>query len=162
VLAMCAFAAVASAQSPSDDDAALDLAEPDYSVVNIPTTLRLPAGKGGFPLTHRFGGKLRQGSFGEQANDLFRLDRGATIGLEFRYGVAPHLQAIVHRSSFDKTIQLSAKYDAVHQSDAMLFSISGLASVEAPNNFRERFNGFTTSREVAPALGAVVSREFLE
>jgi Membrane bound beta barrel domain (DUF5777) len=139
---------VAAAQA-SDDDAALDLAEPDYTVVNIPTTLRLPLHKGDFHLTHRFNGNLRQGSFGDQASDLFGLDRGATIGFEFRYGIVPHLQAAATRSSFDKTIQFSGKYDAIHQHAGTPVSVSGLVSVEGPNNFQERF---------APALGAVVSR----
>ena len=76
---------VAAAQSTTDDDGALDLAEPDFTVVNIPTTLRLPLHKGNFHLTHRFNGNLRLGSFGEQASELFGLDRGATIGFEFRY-----------------------------------------------------------------------------
>jgi len=145
-----ALAGTASAQSSADDDGALDLAEPDFSVVNLPTTLRLPVGKGDFHLTHRFAGNLRLGDFGDQLGDLFGLDRGATIGLEFRYGVARHLQAIVHRSSFEKTIQLSAKYDALHQGDAMPVSISGILSVEGADNFKERR---------APALGAVISRE---
>lgn len=161
VFCALALAASASAQS-TDDDGALDLAEPDFTLVNLPTTLRLPVGKSDFHLTHRFGGNLRVGSFGDQAGDLFGLDRGAIVGLEFRYGVLPHLQAIVHRSSFDKTIQFSAKYDAIHQSDGVPVSISGLLSAEAPNNFRRRSNGFTESREVAPALGAVVSREILD
>ena len=100
----------ASAQSPADDDAALDLAEPDFTVVNIPTTLRLPVRKADFHLTHRFGKNLRDGSFGDQASVLFGLDSGATIGLELRYGIMRHLEAIVHRSSFDKTIQLAVKY----------------------------------------------------
>ncbi len=141
--------AVAVAQA-SDDDAALDLAEPDFFVVNLPTTLRLPRHKGNFRVTHRFGGNLRSGSFGDQASNLFGLDQGAVIGLEFRYAVMTHLEAAVTRSSFDKTIQFSGKYDALHQSDAMPVSVSGLVSVEGPNNFQERF---------APALGVVVSRE---
>src|SRR5262245_34789871 len=59
-----AVAGHASAQA-TDDAAALDLAETDFSVVNLPTTLRLPAGKSDFHLTHRFGGNLRSGSFGD-------------------------------------------------------------------------------------------------
>ncbi len=148
----------ARAQSP-DDDAALDVSEPDFSLVNLPTTLRLPARKGDFHLTHRFGSNLLEGSFGDQANNLFGLDSGATVGLEFRYGVMPHLQAYVHRSSFDKTIQLSAKYDAIRQSDTSFVSASGIVSVESPNNFHERSNGFEVSRQVAPALGAVIGHE---
>lgn len=134
----------------SDDDGALDLAEPDFSVINVPTTLRLPLHKSNFHLTHRFGGNLRSGTFGQNASNLFGLDQGAVIGFEFRYAVARRLQAVAYRSSFEKTIQLSAKYDAVHQGDTRPVSVSGLLSVEGTNNFQERF---------APALGLVVSRE---
>jgi hypothetical protein len=133
----------------ADDDAALDPAEPDFTLVNIPTTLRLPLHKGNFHLTHRFAGNLRQGSFGEQANNLFGLDQGAMIGFEYRHGIARHVQLVAYRSSFDKTIQLSGKYDAIHQNAVNPVSVSGLVSVEGPNNFQERF---------APALGVVVSR----
>ena len=142
-------ATVATAQAAVDDDGALDLAEPDFTVVNIPTTLRLPLHKGNFHLTHRFNGNLRNGSFGQQASELFGLDRGATIGFEYRYGIARHVELAAYRSSFVRTIQLSGKYDAIHQSAANPISVSGLVSVEGPNNFQERFG---------PALGAVVSR----
>src|SRR5262249_31071410 len=116
----------------------------------LPTTLRLPRHKGNFRLTHRFGGNLRSGSFGDQASELFGLDDGATIGLEFRYAVMTHLQAAVTRSSFEKTIQFSGKYDVVHQSGSLPLSISALASIEGADNFQERF---------APAFGVVVSHE---
>ena len=139
---------VAAAQA-GDDDGALDLAEPDFTVVNVPTTLRLPLHKGNFHLTHRFNGNLRLGSFGEQASELFGLDRGASIGFEFRYGIARHVEVAASRASLDRTIQLFGKYDAIHQSAVTPLSVSGLVSVEGPNNFQERF---------APALGAVVSR----
>ena len=129
----------------------MDLAEPDFTLVNIPTTLRLPRHKGNFHLTHRFNGNFRQGSFGQQASELFGLDRGATIGFEYRFGIARHLEAAAYRSSFDRTIQLSGKYNAIHQSAVNPVSVSGLASIEGPNNFQERF---------APALGVVVSRTF--
>src|SRR5262245_22311507 len=41
-----------------DDDGALDRAEPDFVVVNLPTTLRLPLYRSNFRLTHRFAGNL--------------------------------------------------------------------------------------------------------
>lgn len=143
-----AATAVVAAQV-SDDDGALDLAEPAFEVVNLPTTLRLPLRKGTFRMTHRFAGNLRNGDFGDQLSDLFGIDRGAIVGFEYRYAVARHLQAAVYRSSFDRTIQFYGKYDAVHQSDAMPLSLSALVSVEGPNNFKERY---------APALGVVISR----
>ena len=150
VVLTAAAAGSAFAQTAGDDDAALEPAEPDFTLVNIPTTLRLPLHAGTFHLTHRFAGNLRQGSFGDQASNLFGLDQGAIVGFEYRYGVARHLEAAAYRSSFDRTIQLYGKYDAIHQAASNPVSVSGLVSVEGANNFRERF---------APALGAVVSRE---
>ena len=134
---------------PGDNDAATRPTEPDYVVVNIPTTLPLPVHGGNFHLTHRFGGNLRSGSFGDQASRLFGLDDGATIGLEYRYGVMRHLEAIAMRTNFDREIQFSAKYDAFHQSASRPVGFSAIVSVEGANNFRTQYE---------PALGAVVSR----
>jgi hypothetical protein len=136
-----------------DDDAVLQPAEPDFRLINTPTTLRLPLYKSNFELTHRFGGNLRQGSFGDQASSLFGLDDGAVIGLEYRFAVARHLEAAVYRSSFDKTIQFYAKYDAIHQGRSTPISVSALVSVDVSV---EGANNFKVDR--APALGVVVSR----
>ena len=139
----------AASQAGADDDAALDVLEPDFSLVNLPTTLRLPRHKGTFHLTHRFSGNLTEGTFSDQASSLFGLDEGATIGLEYRYAIARHLQAAVHRSSFEKTVQFSGKYDAIHQGSSAPISVSGLVAIEGKDNFQERF---------APSLGLVASR----
>jgi hypothetical protein len=132
-----------------DDDAALTPAEPDVVVVNLPTSLRLPQYKGNFRLTHRFAGNLRNGSFGQQAGNLFGIDQGAIIGFEYRIGLPQHTQAAFYRSSFDKTIQLHGKYDALRQQGAMPLSVSALVSVEGTDNFQEKY---------AQAIGAVISR----
>jgi hypothetical protein len=139
----------AQAAPPEDDDAALVPAEPDFALINLPTTLRLPRHKGNFRLTHRFQGNLRAESFGYQASNLFGLDNGAAIGFEFRYAVARHLQAAVYRTNVDRQTQFYAKYDPIAQSSATPVSISALVSVEGANNFR---------RDRSPALGAVISR----
>jgi hypothetical protein len=141
-----------SADAGQDERSAeeeLQPAEPDFTLINLQTTLRLPLHRAYFRLTHRFNRDLRHGSFGQIAGDLFGLDNGAVIGLEFRFAVARHLDAGFYRSSFDKTIQLTAKYDGWHQGGALPVSISGLVSIEGANNFQERY---------APALGAVISR----
>jgi hypothetical protein len=132
-----------------DDEAELDLAEPDFGVVNLPTTKRLPRHKGSFRVTHRFAGNLRNGTFGEQAGNLFGLDQGAIIGFEYRFAVMRHLQAAAYRSNFDKTVQLYGKYDAIPQRGSMPLSISVVASIEGTNNFKEKY---------APAAGVVLSR----
>jgi hypothetical protein len=139
----------APASADDDDDAVLQPAEPDFRLINTPTTLRVPLYKSNFTLTHRFAGNLRQGDFGDQASSLFGLDDGAVIGLEYRLAVARHVEAVVYRSSFDKTFQFYGKYDAIHQGRSTPISVSALVSVEGANNFKQ---------DRAPALGVVVSR----
>src|SRR5262245_49382926 len=152
LLLLVTFSAVAplsaQAQEGDDDDAKLRPAEPDFTLINLPTTLPLPVHGGNFHLTHRFAGNLRQGSFSDNASSLFGLDRGAFIGLEYRFGVVKHLEAAVYRTSFDKTFQFYGKYDAVHQDTTHPIGISGLVSIEGTNNFQEHY---------APSLGASVS-----
>ncbi len=133
-----------------DDPAVLDPAEPDFVVVNVPTTLRLPRFKTNFRMTHRFAANLRRGSFSENAGNLFGLDQGAIIGFELRVGLLRNLQAGVFRTNFDKTIQMSAQYDALRQRGAMPVSVSVIGSIEGTDNFREKF---------APAVGLVLSRK---
>jgi hypothetical protein len=147
--AFAAEVAPAAAQAADDDDAALVLAEPDFRVLNLPSTLRLPRYGSNFQLTHRFNGNLRRGSFSQHASNLFGLDQGAVVGFEYRFGVARGLQAAVYRTAVDKTFQFYAKYDAVRQDDVTPIAVSALVSIEGGDNFQERY---------APAVGAVVSR----
>ena len=132
-----------------NDDAELVLAEPDFRVLNLPSTLRLPLHGSSFQLTHRFNGNLRRGSLGGNASNLFGLDQGAAVGFEYRFGIARHLQVAAYRTAIDKTFQFYGKYDAVRQGDSIPVSLSALVSVEGADNFQERY---------APALGLVVSR----
>jgi hypothetical protein len=141
--------AASTNQADEDDPAVLDPAEPDLVVVNLPTTMRLPRYKGNFRINHRFAGNLRVGSFSQQASNLFGIDQGAIIGFEYRVAVLPQLQAAAYRSSFDKTIQLHARYDVFRQRGPLPVAVSGLVSVEGTNNFQDEF---------APAVGAIVSR----
>ena len=131
----------AASQSPaaaaSDDDGTLQLAEPDYRIVNLPTTLRLPVHGSNFQLTHRFNGNLKRGSFSEQASNLFGLDQGAVVGFEYRFGVMKHVEAAVYRTAVGKTFQFYGKYDPIRQNDSMPVSISALVSVEGVDNFQE-------------------------
>ena len=142
-------ASQSAAPAADDDDAAPVLAEPDFRVLNLPSTLRLPLHGSSFQLTHRFNGNLRQGSFSENAGNLFGLDQGAAVGFEYRFGIARHVQAAVYRTAIDKSFQFYGKYDAVRQGDSIPVSLSALVSVEGADNFQERYS---------PALGLVVSR----
>jgi len=145
------FVGAAAAQETEDDDAKLRPAEPDYTVVNLPTTLPLPLHRGNFHLTHRFGENLRNDGFGTQASNLWGLDQGATIQFEYRFGLFKHVEAIAARTNFNKTIQLGGKVDLMHQDGSRWLGFSGLVSVEGGDNFQEKYK---------PALGATISHAF--
>ena len=98
------LAADASAQTPAVDprdaaDRAIKLAEPDFTIVNLPTTLRLPRMKSAFRVTHRFVRSFGNGDVGDLAADLFGIDNGAQIGLEYRFGLFRGLQVGIYRTS---------------------------------------------------------------
>jgi hypothetical protein len=142
--------AIQSAVKADDtDDAELVLADPDFRVLNLPSTLRLPVHGSSFQMTHRFNGNLRRGGFKQNASNLFGLDQGAAVGFEYRFGIARHVQAAVYRTAIDKTFQFYGKYDAVRQGDAVPVSLSALLSVEGADNFQERYS---------PAFGVAISR----
>ena len=72
-----------AAMDPRDiADRRPNLAEPDFTTVNLPTTLRLPRYKSAFRITHRFARTLNDPDFGRLASNLFGLDSGALIGLD--------------------------------------------------------------------------------
>jgi hypothetical protein len=150
-LIFVASPAFAQSSTPdSNDDAVLTPAEPDYRLINLPTTLRLPLYKSSFALTHRFNGNLRNGSFGDNASGLFGIDNGAQIGFEYRFAPIRHVELVAYRTNFDRTIQLYAKYDAIHQNSETPLSVSGLLSIEGGDNFKTRY---------APSVGATISRQ---
>ena len=142
---------VAQAPAPAsdDDDEKLRPLEPDFSLVNLPTTLPLPVHAGSFHLTHRFNENLRLDSFGTQASNLFGLDQGATIQFEYRFGLMKHLEVIASRTNVARIVQFSAKYDAFHESATHPVGLSAIVAIEGGNNFRQDY---------APSIGAVVSR----
>ena len=146
----------APAPPSDDDDAKFRPVEPDFVTINLPTTLPLPAHAMNFHLSHRFNEDLRNDSIGTQFSNAFGLDNGANIGLEFRYGVMKHLEAIVQRTSIGKTIQFSAKYDGWHQTGTFPVGLSAIVSIEGDNNFHNTDGG--SQANFAPAIGGVVSR----
>ena len=150
MLLVLAFALVAASASAQDDDPDLDLSvsQPDFSVVTLPTTLRLPRFKSAFRVTHRFGRPLGAGDLGDLAGDLFGLDAGAQIGLEYRFGLMRGLQAGIHRTS-NKTIEFFSQYNLMQQTASRPVSIGVLASIDGTNNFRDSYS---------PALGVAISR----
>jgi uncharacterized beta barrel domain-containing protein DUF5777 len=146
---ICLIGALVSAPAfAQDDDSVLKLAEPDFTLVGLPTSLRLPVFKSAFRVTHRFQRPLGDGDFGDLAGDLFGLDNGAVIGLEYRFGIIPNGQIGIHRSSHGKTIELFGQYGVLRQSKAKI-DLSALVSVEGTDNMKENHS---------PAIGVIASR----
>ena len=143
---------------PPVDDPDLDLSfeQPDFSLIGLPTTLRLPRYKSAFRVTHRFGRPLGNGGFGDLVGDLFGLDSGAQIGLEYRFGLMRGLQAGIHRTS-DKTIEFFSQYNLMNEADGRPLGVGILASIDGTDNFSDSYSpalGVALSRNL-PRLGAV-------
>ena len=146
-------APVETAAAAQDDDPDMDpnRAQPDFTLATLPTNLRLPRHKMAFRVTHRFGRPLGEGDFGDLAADLFGLDAGGLIGLEFRYGLIRGGQIGVLRTS-DRTINFFAQYEVLSQRSFPV-GVSVVANVDGTNNFQDSYT---------PALVAVISRELGE
>lgn len=136
-------------QDEDDPDRDINLAQPDFTIAALPTTLRVPRHKSAFRVTHRFGRPLGQGDFGNLLEDFFGFDSGAQIGLEYRYGLFSGTQIGFYRTS-DRTIQFSAQYDVKNQRKGFPVGIAVIATAEGTNNFRDSYS---------PGLGAIISRE---
>ena len=113
VSATALFAQAPPPSQDDDDDAVLNPAQPDFTLVSLPTALRLPRFKSALRITHRFGLPLNRGDFGNIASNLFGIDTGATIGLEFRIGIVPHGEIGVHHSSDNRTWAFFGQYGIV-------------------------------------------------
>ena len=135
---------------PVADDVDLDLVplNPDFTVITMPTTLRLPRYKSSFRITHRFGRPLGDGDFGNLLEDFFGLDSGAQIGFEYRFGLMRGTQVGIHRTS-GRTIEFFAQHDLMQERDGRPVSLAVIGTVDGTNNFRDSYS---------PALGVTVSR----
>lgn len=140
---------VPASQDEPPSDARVNPSQPDFTLVALPTTLRVPVHKSGFRVTHRFTRELGRGDFGDLASDFFGLDSGSQIGLEFRFGLVPGGQFGVHRTN-DRTISLFGQYDLIRQSPGRPIGLAALVAVDGTNNFRD---------EYSPSVGVLVSRE---
>lgn len=141
-----------------DEDLDLDVAEPDFDVVNLPTNLRVPRGKLAFRLTHRFARPLGQGDFEDLLADFFGFDGGAQIGLGLRFGLFRGTQIRIYRTS-NRTIQLAAQHELLHEGPRPL-GVSLVASIEGLNNL-----GLSSApapppaHEFSPAFALVLSKK---
>lgn len=152
ILGAPAQAAPAASVSPAPaaaqpDASEVDPGEPDFAVIILPTTLRLPKGKVAFQVTHRFARPLGRGDFGDLAADFFGFDGGAQVGLGLRYGLAERTQLGLYRTS-DRTISVFAQQELLREDGAPV-GLAAVASVEGRDNLQE---------EYSPRLGVVVSR----
>jgi hypothetical protein len=142
-------AAATTTQADDDPDRDINLAQPDFTIAALPTTLRVPRHKSAFRVTHRFGRPLGQGDFGNLLEDFFGFDSGAQIGLEYRYGLFSGTQIGFYRTS-DRTMQFFAQYDVKNQRKGFPVGIAVIGTAEGTNNFRDSYS---------PGLGAIISRE---
>jgi len=136
--------------APPEDDRDLDVdpLQTDFTLITLPTTLRMPRGKSAFRVTHRFTRPLGQGDFASLAEDFFGIDSGAVIGLEYRFGIMRGAYVGIRRTN-DRTIEFSTEYNLLQERNSKPVGLSVTASIDGTNNFRDSYS---------PSLGVVVSR----
>ena len=144
-----AAASAPAAAAAQEDDPDLDPnpAQPDFTLINLPTTLRLPRHKSAFRVTHRFARPLGSGDFGNLIEDFFGFDSGALIGLEYRFGLFRGAQVGIHRTS-NRTIEFFGQYDLLGSNPDRLVNLAALVTVDGTNNFRDTYT---------PAVGVLAS-----
>jgi hypothetical protein len=144
-----------TAQPPAPDqpatpnDRAVNPSQPDFTLIGLPTTLKIPRFGSSFRVTHRFTRSLGSGDFGDLLSDFFGFDSGAQIGLEYRFGIMSGTQAGIHRTS-DRTIQFFAQQHVIGQGSSPI-GIDVIGAIDGTNNFRDSYS---------PSIGAVLSRSF--
>ena len=151
---------VPAAPQTSDPDSRLDPLQPDFTLAALPTTLRMPAHKFGFRVTHRFSRSLGSGDVSDLFSNFFGFDSGARIGLEVRYGLLPGTQVDFYRTS-DRSIQLSVQQSVLKETaDGHPLSLDVIATLEGANNFRSSVgsDGTRTSQR-SSAIGLLVSKK---
>jgi hypothetical protein len=147
------------APTSHDEDLDTDPAEPDFTVVTLPTTLRLPKHRLAFRLTHRFARPLGEGDFSDLLADFFGFDSGAQVGFGLRFGLFRGTQLGVYRTS-DRTILLHAQQQLVREGKSPL-GVSLAAGVEGLNNFglSDVPAEAAPLHEFSPSVGLVLSRK---
>jgi len=145
-----AGAAAGQGQVAPEDDPDLDIdpLQPDFTLITLPTTLRMPRMKSSFRVTHRFLRSLGQGDFGSLLEDFFGIDSGAAIGLEYRFGIMRGTYVGIRRTN-NRTIEFQAEHNLLSQRDSRPVGLSAFASIDGTNNFRDSYT---------PALGVAISR----
>ena len=157
VVVMCATGAFAqdppAATPPPPDDAVLKPAEPDFTLISLPTSLRLPPFKSAIRVTHRFTRPLKCDACPNSlAGDGFGIDSGALIGLEYRVGIVPNGEISIDRTS-DKTVEILGQYGLMRQNGHAPIEASALAAVDITNVGRRG-----TDSQYSPTLGVILTR----
>ncbi len=135
-----------------DDDAVLNPAEPDFTLISLPTSLRLPEHKFAFRVTHRFLRPLDCDTCGSSLlGDALGLDEGAQVGLELRFAPIRRLEVGVNRVS-DKTVEFFTEYSLFRQGGQLPVNLSIFGGIDGSGNF--------SGDSHSPSLSAVVSRQF--
>jgi hypothetical protein len=141
-----------------DPDLDINVIAPDFALTALPTTLRMPAGKFAFRMTHRFSRPIAGtcpdegpkpdgcGGIGAFVENFFGFDSSSKVGLELRYGVMPGTQVVLHRTN-DRAIQMLAQHQLFPHRGWVpagsgitpagpMFGIDLVCAVEGQNNFR--------------------------
>lgn len=153
-IAALAFTLAAAGISRAQDaDRAVKLAEPDFTLVALPTSLNVPMMKSAFRVTHRFTRPLNcDGCLNSVVGDAFGIDNGAQIGLEYRFGIARNTQIGIHRTS-DKTLAVFGQFMLTRQTGDVPLETAVLVGTDITNVGRRE-----ATSEYSPTVGFIAGR----
>ena len=98
--------------APEDDtDLDIDPLQPDFTLITLPTTLRMPRMEERVP-RHAPVHALLWGrvTSADLAEDFFGIDSGAAIGLEYRFGLMRGTDVGIRRTN-DRTIEFQTEHN---------------------------------------------------
>ena len=142
-----------------DDDGVLNLAEPDFVVVNLPSAHAAAAVQEQFPadasVCRQPAKRLVQSTGGQPVRDRSR--RGHRVRVPIRGRRSMRRRRSIDRVS-TRRFSCTASTTRCNNDGSMPVSISALASIEGTNNFKEKYapcgwrGGFTTVRHAGRRL----------
>ena len=95
-------------------------------LINMPTPYPVAHKNLEVIFLHRFHLPVQDGS----SSDLWGLDSGADVGLGIAWGLTPHLDVSLVRSSFQEDFELAGKFMALEQAERMPVTLTVRAGVD--------------------------------
>ncbi|HBL27173.1 MAG TPA: hypothetical protein DD490_10095 [Acidobacteria bacterium] len=127
-------------------------------LINLPTPYTVGDRRLEVLFTHRFQQTVQDGD----ERDLWGLDGGSDVGIGLAWGVTPHLDLALFRSSFQENFELSAKYLILEQAPRVPVTVGVRAGADIVRrreveDANRPFVQLLLTRRLAPGVSLVLA-----